>query len=179
MEQKQRERNTAILEWFDAVIFALVLVLVLLVVAVRTVRVDGSSMVPTLTDGDQLLAYSLGYTPQRGDVIVVDGYTQYGEPLVKRVIGVGGDQIDINFATGQVYVNGTLLDEPYISAPTTRSADVTFPLIVPEGQLFVMGDNRPYSMDSRYSEIGFIDERDVLGKVFMRLLPIGTTGKIE
>lgn len=179
MDQKQRERNTSILEWFDAVIFALVLVLTILVFIVRTVRVDGSSMVPTLTDGDQLLAYSLGYTPQRGDIIVVDGYTQYGEPLVKRVIGIGGDTIDINFNTGDVYVNGQLINEPYISAPTTRSADITFPLVVPEGMLFVMGDNRPYSMDSRFSEIGFIDERDVLGKVVFRLLPVGQTGKVE
>ncbi|MFV0414439.1 MAG: signal peptidase I [Oscillospiraceae bacterium] len=178
MNQKQRERNIAVLEWFDAIVFSLTLVLVILVFVVRTVRVDGTSMVPTLQDGDQLLARSILYTPQRGDIVVVDGYIQYGEPIVKRVIGLGGDEININFETGEVFVNGQLLQEPYISAPTTRAFDVEFPLIVPEGKVFLMGDNRPASKDSRHSDIGFIDERDILGKVFVRILPVTSFGEV-
>lgn len=179
MDAKQRERNMAVLEWFDAVIFALTLVMVLLVFVVRTVRVDGISMVPTLQNGDQLLARSIFYTPQRGDIVVVDGHIQYGVPLVKRVIGIGGDTVDINFETGEVFVNGELLNEPYISAPTTNQYDMQFPLVVPEGKVFLMGDNRPNSLDSRSSKIGLVDERDILGKVFIRLLPTNKFGEVK
>lgn len=168
MEQKQRERNIAVLEWFDAIVYALTIVLVILLFFFRTVRVDGSSMVPTLQNGNQLIARSFLYKPQRGDIVVIDGYIEFGNPIVKRVIGVGGDVVDINFDTGEVSVNGEVLDEPYISAPTTRAFDVEFPATVPEGKLFLLGDNRPNSKDSRDSEIGMIDERDVLGKMVVR-----------
>lgn len=179
MDQKQREKNTAVLEWFDSLIFALALVLLVLLFVVRTINVDGSSMEPTLQDGQQLLARSLFYKPERGDIVVIDGYISYGKPLIKRVIGVGGDTIDINFETGDVMVNGIVQEEPYISAPTLNQYDVSFPLTVPEGKLFLMGDNRPHSKDSRDSEIGFIDERDIQGKVFFRLFPISVFGQIE
>lgn len=179
MEQLQREKNTTVLEWFDALIFALTLVLAILLFVFRTVTVDGISMVPTLQNGEQLVARSLLYTPARGDVVVIDGYITYGAPLVKRVVAVGGDTVDINFEAGDVFVNGEKLSEPYISAPTMRASDVAFPLTVPEGALFIMGDNRPYSKDSRNSEIGFIDRRDVLGKVVLRVLPANRFGAVS
>ena len=178
MEQRQKEKNTTILEWFDALVLSLTLVLIILLFIVRTVNVDGISMEPTLKDGDQLLARSIAYTPQRGDVVVVDGYTSFGKPLVKRVIGVGGDTIDIDFEEGEVEVNGEVLEEPYISAPTTLQYDLNFPVTVPEGQVFLMGDNRPRSKDSRHSDIGFIDERDILGEVVFRLLPVQDIGTV-
>lgn len=179
MDQRQREKNTAMLEWFDALVLALTLVLVLLLFVFRTVNVDGTSMVPTLQNKDQVIAQSFLYHPQRGDVVVIDGYTNYGEPLVKRVIGVGGDTIDIDFDQGVVYVNGNVLEEPYISDLTHRSYDMQFPLVVPQGKVFLMGDNRPNSLDSRHSSIGFIDERDILGKVVFRLLPLTRAGGIQ
>lgn len=179
MDHRQRESNTYFLEWFDALVFALTLVLLILLIFVRTVNVDGISMETTLLDGEQLMVRSIGYKPERGDIVVVDGYTSYGAPLVKRVIGVGGDTVDIIFEAGEVFVNGELLNEPYISAPTTRSFDVRFPLEVPEGYVFLMGDNRPQSKDSRHSDIGFIDERDILGKAFLRIMPFNKFGLIE
>lgn len=179
MNQQRREKNTTILEWFDALLFALTLVLFLMLFVIRTVNVDGSSMVPTLHNGEQLIVRSILYTPQRGDIVVVDRYTHFQLPLIKRVIAVGGDLVDIDFETGNVYVNGVLLEEPYIAAPTTRSFDVTFPVTVPEGQLFLMGDNRLESKDSRHSDIGFIDQRDVLGKVIFRIMPLNKMGRVE
>ena len=179
MGQKRREKNTAILEWFDALIFALTLVLIILLFFVRTVNVDGTSMEPTLLNGQQLLVRSVLYTPQRGDIVVVDRFTKFKLPLIKRVIAVGGDTVDIDFDTGDVFVNGQLLDEPYIAAPTTRAFDVAFPVTVPEGQVFLMGDNRLESKDSRHSDIGFIDERDILGKVIFRILPVNKMGLVE
>ena len=178
MDQRQRERNVLVLEWFDALVFSLTLVLLILLFVVRTVNVDGQSMVPTLQNGDQLIAYSLFYEPERGDVVVVDGYTSFGQPLVKRVIAVGGDEVDINFENGEVAVNGALLQEDYISDLTQQQYDIRFPVTVPEGCVFLMGDNRPYSIDSRHSDIGFIDKRDLLGKVIFRLLPLRSIGSI-
>lgn len=179
MDQLQKERNAGILEWFDALLFALTIVMFLLLFVVRTVNVDGTSMVPTLQDKDQLLARSFAYAPQRGDIVIIDGHTQFGKPLVKRVIGLGGDVVDIDFDTGEVFVNDALLEEGYISAPTTIPYDILFPVTVPEGHLFLLGDNRPYSKDSRHSDIGFIDDRDVLGQAFFRLLPASRFGFVE
>ncbi len=176
MNRRRREKNIVIQEWLDALLLALTLVLLVLLLVVRTVRVDGISMEPTLHDGDQIIARSALYTPQRGDIVVVDSYTSFGKPIVKRVIGLGGDTVDIDFETGAVRVNGEVLDEPYISAPTTTSYDVLFPVTVPEGYLFLMGDNRPRSNDSRSTDIGFVDEKDILGKVIFRLLPLSDIG---
>lgn len=179
MEQKQREHNISALEWFDSIVTALAVVMVILVFFLRTSRVDGRSMNPTLQSGDQVIARSLFYKPDRGDIVIIDSETNFGQPLVKRVIGIAGDTIDINFQTGEVFLNGVLLEEDYISAPTNLSFDVQFPVTVPEGHLFLMGDNRPNSEDSRSSLIGMIDERDVLGKVIFRIYPFSEFGGIE
>lgn len=176
MEQLQREKNTMVLEWFDSLIFALSLVLLVFLFFFRTVTVDGASMLPTLESGEQLVARSFLYTPKKGDIVVIDGYIKYGAPLIKRVIAVGGDVVDINFEAGDVYVNQQKLAEEYILAPTNRASDVIFPITVPEGALFIMGDNRPNSKDSRSSEIGFIDQRNVLGEVVLRVLPVKRFG---
>ena len=119
------------------------------------------------------------YTPQRGDVVVVDGYINYGDPLVKRIIALGGDTVDINFETGAVTLNGAVLEEPYISAPTTTGYDVEFPVTVPEGCVFVMGDNRNNSTDSRDSRLGIVDERCILGHVLRVVFPFSEFGSVE
>lgn len=179
MEEKRFQRNVDILDWYDALVFALAVLVLLFAFCARIVVVSGSSMNDTLTDGDRLLVQSTFYTPQRGDVVVVDGYINYGKPLVKRVIAKGGDTVDIDTDAGLVYVNGEALDEPYTPEGTLSAGDVTFPLTVPEGTLFLMGDNRQHSTDSRSSSIGFIDERDILGKVLLRLYPFGKIGVIQ
>ena len=159
-------------------VFALAVIVLFFVFAVRIITVSGVSMQPTLYGGDRVAVQSMLYTPQRGDVVVVDGYINYGDPLVKRIIALGGDTVDINFETGAVTLNGAVLEEPYISAPTTTGYDVEFPVTVPEGCVFVMGDNRPRSLDGRSTEVGFIDERDILGKVLLRVFPLSSFGKI-
>ncbi len=179
MEEKRFQRNVDILDWYDALVFALAVLVLLFAFCARIVVVSGSSMNDTLTDGDRLLVQSTFYTPQRGDVVVVDGYINYGKPLVKRVIAKGGDTVDIDTDAGLVYVNGEALGEPYTPEGTLSAGDVTFPLTVPEGTLFLMGDNRQHSTDSRSSSIGFIDERDILGKVLLRLYPFDKIGVIQ
>ena len=161
-----------------ALIVALVLVLVFSFFF-RIIQVDGESMVPTLQNGDKLIVWGAGYEPQRGDVVIVDSYTSYGKPLVKRVIAKGGDTISIDYDAGTVEVNGELLQEDYIAAPTHLGYDVEFPYTVPEGTVFVMGDNRNNSTDSRDSRLGIVDERCILGHVLRVVFPFSEFGSVE
>ena len=108
-------KNRDFLEWMDAILLSVALIALAFTFCARAVRVDGSSMVPTLHNGELLLTVSFGYTPERGDIVVVDSYIPHGRPLVKRVIGVAGDVIDIDFANGIVTRNGDILEEPYIA----------------------------------------------------------------
>ena len=179
MEETRFQRNVDILDWYDALVFALAVLVLVFAFCARIVVVSGSSMNNTLTGGDRLLVQSTFYTPQRGDVVVVDSYINYGKPLVKRVIAKGGDTVDIDVEQGLVYVNGEALDEPYVPEGTLSTGHVEFPLTVPEGTLFLMGDNRQHSTDSRSSDVGFIDERDILGKVVLRIYPFNKIGLIE
>ena len=109
---------------------------------------------------------------ERGDIVIITQPNEMNEPLVKRVIATGGEMININFNTGDVFINGEKIDEPYIKEATKRSFDVAFPYIVPDGCIFAMGDNRNDSMDSRDTRVGSIDERYILGKAVFRILPI-------
>ena len=179
MEETRFQRNVDILDWYDALVFALAVLVLVFAFCARIVVVSGSSMNNTLTGGDRLLVQSTFYTPQRGDVVVVDSYINYGKPLVKRVIAKGGDTVDIDVEQGLVYVNGEALDEPYVPEGTLSTGNVEFPLTVPEGTLFLMGDNRQHSTDSRSSDVGFIDERDILGKVVLRIYPFNKIGLFE
>ena len=149
-------------------------VLVLFLVFFRIIVVSGPSMKRTLLDGDYLLLYSnLFYRqPQRGDVVVVSKQSyDNGKPIVKRVIATEGQTVDIDFETGEVSVDGTVLQEDYINALTTVDGGVHFPLTVAEGCIFVLGDNRGISKDSRYPDVGQIDKREVLGKAIFLMYP--------
>lgn len=175
----KHKKLTAVLEWYDSLIFSLAVIMVVFVFFIRVATVYQHSMEPTLYEGNRVAIQSLLYTPKDGDVVVVDGFIDYGKPLVKRIIATEGETVDIDFTAGIVYVNGAALVEPYVAAPTTRSGDVTFPLTVPEGKVFVMGDNRMNSKDSRNSEIGCVDKRDILGKVMYRTYPFNEMGVIQ
>lgn len=158
--------------------------------------VEGTSMVPTLQEQDMLLVSLLDRDMKTGDIVVIDveGATlldaqqePYEVPgltncIVKRVIGTGGQTLKIDFTTGTVFLDGAALDEPYVSGMTSDPLDrgaFTYPITIPEGYLFVMGDNRTISMDSRYSEIGLIPESAVKGKAIMRTYPYSSFGLIN
>ena len=172
-------RGQGVLEWYEALISAALVLVLVFSFFFRIIQVDGSSMVPTLVNGDKLIVWGAGYTPQRGNVVIVDSYTSYGKPLVKRVIAKGGDTVSIDYATGTVAVNGEVLQEDYIAEPTYLGYDVTFPYTVPEGTVFVMGDNRNQSLDSRSTYVGCIDERDILGKVLVCFMPFTDFGVVK
>ena len=157
----------------DSVKGAVLVVFLIFALMFRAVGVDGDSMKPTLHDEDWVAVAGAVTEFERGDIVIVNQPWARNVPIIKRVIAVGGDTINIDFDRREVYVNGMRLDEPYILEPTWLEYDVEFPLTVDEGKLFVMGDNRNDSIDSRSSQIGLIDERYVLGKALIRIFPFG------
>ena len=171
----EKKKNTALQEtydWITCVVSALVCAILIFVFVGRIIGVSGDSMKNTLLDGERIVISNLFYKPKQGDIVVLTKYAFLDEPIVKRVIAVEGQTIDIDFDKGEVYVDGELLHEDYIAAPTHRSYDVTFPQTVPEGCVFVMGDNRNASNDSRNSELGMVDRQCIMGKAYMIILPI-------
>ena len=165
--------------WVESLVFAVVILVVVNSFFFRTTVVDGSSMEPTLYEPEYLLVSKLFYdVPEKGDIITFYSANYWDSVLVKRVIANEGDIVDIDYATGNVSVNGEYLDEPYILERIRFEDDIEMPYEVPEGCVFVMGDNRNGSMDSRNPQIGFIDEREILGKAVFLMMP-GTHGGTE
>lgn len=152
----------------------LAVIMILFLIFFRIIVVSGPSMKMTLLDGDYLLLISnLFYRePEKGDVVVVSKQDyDNGKPIVKRVIATEGQIVDMDFANGIVYVDGLPLEEDYINTPTNLDEGSVFPQIVEEDHVFVMGDNRNNSKDSRSLEIGQVDKREVLGKVALLMVP--------
>lgn len=161
-------------EWMSTLIVALLVIVVLFTFFFRVIRVEGDSMVPTLNGGDQLLLSTMVTQYQRGDIVVVDRYTV--EPLIKRIIAIGGDTLSIDEG-GHVYLNGLLLSEPY-ATPFTPQKGCVDSVVIPYGYVFLMGDNRMVSLDSRSEEVGLVLEKDIVGKVVFRLSPLPSLGGV-
>lgn len=161
-------------DWLEAAIVSLIFVILAFIFLFRNVGVDGPSMNPTLYSGDRLILLTCCYTPARGDIVVIDRYTQ--DPLVKRVIAVGGDKISIQEDTGKVVLNGKVLNEKYAVGKTILRDFGTDTKTVPKGYLIVMGDNREVSKDSRSAEVGFVNVKDVVGKAIFRFYPAKRLG---
>ena len=166
-------KDTVLLYLHDFV-FWLTGILLVFLLLFRVVVVSGHSMDKTLLHGDYvLLINNIFYAePEQGDIVVISKESfENGEPIIKRIIATEGQWVDIDFDAGVVYVNGTQLVEPYINTTTNLYEGVDFPLQVDEGCVFVLGDNRNGSKDSRSPEIGQIDEREILGKAVLLMLP--------
>lgn len=185
--EKKTSVLNEILEIFESVVISVFVVLLIFTFIARPVTVQGKSMYPTLENDDKLIMRMLFYTPQVGDIVVVENEASHTfkqgtdevvegtglrKRLIKRVIAVGGQTIDIDFNTGTVTVDGKVLNEEYIADYTNYNANAfDYPVTVPEGYVFVMGDNRNDSTDSRDSHVGFVKEEDVLGEAIVRFYP--------
>lgn len=167
-------------DWLCSIFSAILCFVIIFALLARVITVDGESMVPTLQDQQRLIVSDLFYTPQYGDIVILYADKLYnysnstaGKPIVKRVIGLPGDKIKIDFVKGIVYRNGEALDEPYTN--TLTNLPENFPnnqeVTIEEGKVFVLGDNRNASKDSRSNEIGQVDMRYIMGKAYLRIWP--------
>lgn len=177
-------------DWLDVIVVAIVAVTLIFSFVFRVATIDGDSMNNTLIDKEMIIISNFAYTPKNGDIVVISRNAQNtaeaqnasNTPIIKRVIAVGGQTVNIDYTKGEVYVDGQLLNEPYISTPTTNKGSVEMPVYVPEGCVFVMGDNRLGSLDSRDKRIGkngIIDNRYILGHAVFRFLPFNKIGRLD
>ncbi len=165
--------------WLQPLLFALTVLFFISTFLGRLIGVEGTSMVPTLHHKDMLLLQSIGYSPEAGDIVVLSEQSfEEGTPIVKRVIATEGQTVDLDYASGTVYVDGVVLDEPYLGEPMREPTWATNGrhFDVPEGHIFVLGDNRNNSTDSRDPRVGMVDKRCVLGRAVWRLIPFGGIG---
>ena len=178
---QKKEEGRDLYEWTQALVCSVLAVVLLFTFVVRLIGVDGHSMVPTLQDGDRLLVLNSLWDSdyEYGDIVVLRKESFLEEPIVKRVIATEGQTVDIDFASGSVYVDGELLEEDYINEPTYVDEGTQFPLTVPEGSIFVMGDNRNHSSDSRSSDLGTVDTRYVIGRAVFLLFPGADEGTTD
>ncbi|MBD9196943.1 MAG: signal peptidase I [Clostridiales bacterium] len=161
-------------EWVQSLVGSVLVVVAIFTFGIRMLGVDGHSMLNTLQHDDRLLVVNpiFYHDYQYGDIVILRKNGVFdNDPIVKRVIAVGGQTVDIDFDAGVVYVDGEALEEDYIREPTYTAEGTEFPLTVPEGSIFVMGDNRNGSSDSRDYRLGTVDTRYVIGKAAFLIFP--------
>lgn len=191
-DENKSSLKAFIFDWLEVLVHAIIAVVICFSFLFRIATIDGPSMENTLHDGERVIISNLLYTPKVGDIVVISRnkensvYTmnEGNTPIIKRIIATEGQTVDIDFEEGIVYVDGIALDEPYTKTPTTlmHSDNIDFPVTVDEGCVFVLGDNRNDSLDSRSARIGeygMIDTRYILGHAVYRVFPFDKIGKID
>lgn len=167
-----------IMDWVISIVVALAVALVIRQFIFTLVRVDGPSMLPTLHHNDTLYVNRFMYTPEEGDIIIFRPPNSPNTPYVKRVIATAGQEVIVDAREHKVYVDGVELVEDYISEELVSAGTMTYPYVVPEDHVFVLGDNRNNSRDSRDASVGAVPRSNIIGKVIFRLLPVSDFGSV-
>ncbi|MBQ8267859.1 MAG: signal peptidase I [Clostridia bacterium] len=189
-DENKSSLKSFIFDWLEVLVHAIIAVVICFSFLFRIATIDGPSMENTLHNGERVIISNLFYTPKVGDIVVISRnkensvYTmnESNTPIIKRIIATEGQTVDIDFEEGIVYVDGIALDEPYTKTPTNKKWDIDFPVTVDEGCIFVLGDNRNDSLDSRdarIGEYGMINTRYILGHAVYRVFPFDKIGKID
>lgn len=177
-----------VFEWLEIIITAIIAVVIIFTFIFKVVTIEGGSMKETIHHGEKVIISNMFYTPKNGDIVVISRNIdnsvdeESSAPIIKRIIATEGQTVDIDFEQGIVFVDGVALDEPYTRTPTNLKYDIEFPVLVDDGCVFVLGDNRNDSRDSRSSLIGnngMIDTRYILGKAVFRILPFDKIGGLS
>lgn len=165
-------------DWVRCILFAISIVVICLTFVFRLVDVDGSSMDDTLATKDKVIVTNFFYTPKNNDIVVISHGTEYPNPIIKRVIATEGQTVKLDYENNRIIVDGIVIDEPYIKGTTFSGnyGDNVIPEVIPEGKLFVLGDNRKVSLDSRSTEIGLVDVENVIGKAQFVAFPFNDFG---
>ena len=179
LSRSKSEGTSELYDWMQSLVSALLVCVLVFAFLVRIIGIIGSSMEPSFSNGDSVVISNLFYTPKQGDIIVLRKLAFQEEPIIKRIIAVEGQTVDIDFEKGIVYVDDQPLSELYVADLTLTPIDFDGKITVPNNCIFVMGDNRNNSTDSRSSQIGCVDVRYVMGKVLLRLLPINEFGTVN
>ncbi|MBQ4120062.1 MAG: signal peptidase I [Clostridia bacterium] len=188
IKKGSKQKFSDLFEWCDVISISLICVIILFSFCFKVVRISGDSMLETLHSNEMVIITDLGYTPKAGDIVVISRNVENSAetisaadgPIIKRVIATENQEVDIR--GGKVYVDGQELNEDYLTYSYTQPSDVEFPLTVPKGHIFVLGDNRPCSLDSRRSSLGdngMIDSRYVLGHAIFRVFPFAKFGSLN
>jgi len=172
-------------EWIETIGASIIIVAIVFTFLCRVVAVDGQSMENTLMNKDRVIITDLFYTPEVGDIVVLSKYgsenNENSQPLIKRVVAVEGDEVLINYDDGKVYVNGVESETVKFAKDDfiIEEGNVDFPQTVPENCVFVLGDNRNNSTDSRFSSVGMVPVENILGKAVLRIYPFTEFGLLE
>lgn len=170
---KKSTVTSTVYDWLGSLFMALICVLIVMTFFFRIIDVDGPSMESTLINTDKVVITDLFYKPHQGDIVVISKGAHYDKALIKRVIATEGQDLQIDFTNNKVYVDGELLDEDYIQGITKQGDRSPEEVngIIPKGKVFVMGDNRTVSLDSRFNEVGLINVSDIIGKAQLDIIP--------
>lgn len=171
----EKTKYDSAFEWIESLATGLVIIVLVFVFVFKIYTIFGDSMYPTLSEPQRVMVWQLLYSPKGGDIVVVDSSNNYGKTLIKRVVATENQTIFIDQETGELFVDGVSMG----ASVNNIGGDQVYPLTVPEGCCFLMGDNRAVSLDSRSEIVGIVSNDYIVGKVLLRVFPFNSFGVVE